>query len=103
MKLPRIRKANVRSNINDLMNDPNDEDRVEFDNNDFFFDSQFNSYYFNRNESPEVRRKNNQRLKRIKFWLLAVSTILIVLVILIFVIRFFNPYGVREIMIGMVH
>ena len=43
IKIPRIRKANVRSNLNDLLNDKNDDDRVDYDNPDLYFNSKSNS------------------------------------------------------------
>ncbi|CDW82427.1 UNKNOWN [Stylonychia lemnae] len=97
LKLPRIRKANVRNNINELMNDNNEDDRLDMDENHFFFDSQYGSYNLNKHYQPEQGVWERKRVRK------AVKVLLVLLIILIFLaigmtsLWMINPYGINQV------
>eukprot|EP00347_Sterkiella_histriomuscorum_P017278 403349996 len=104
IKLPRIRKANVRSKFEDdaarqaLNNNDNENnllDREEFENDEFFFDSQFGSCNYHKLEELEMERMLSERSKKFKFWLIIAFVVIMIVGVLIIGFYFINPYEIR--------
>lgn len=98
IKLPRIRKDNVRTNLKDYnagnnfnLNDP------DFDDIDLFFDEDHQAKYMNdKMMQLEYKQEHQERKRRLWICLLIFGIVVGVLAITFWTAFYFNIYGFRE-------
>lgn len=96
LKLYRIRKANVQSNIKDFQN-AKDDMGLDYNFAEFFFEEEFNSSnHLKEQEKKEKQQQQKRRKKKLIIWFSCFSMTMALLVALILTVVLLNPYGARD-------
>lgn len=97
IKMPRLRKDNVKTNIKDF-NHENDNAVGNFDDIDYFFDEDYNNRYNDKLLNLEYEEHHIKRKRRIQCCLLLFTVLMSVIIIAGCITMYFNFYGITDYM-----